>query len=110
MLLPLIGAGLTTGLGLMGLLFPKAAAAFTSIQPDGKVGLSEIRATYGGFFLSLGSYCLWQRSPVAFRMLGLAWLAAAAARLFSLLIDQSRSPKNLGGIAFEAAIGALLLL
>jgi len=88
---------------------PSAAAAFTSIEPKGLIGVSEIRATYGGFFLALGSFALWARSEQVFLVLGLAWIGAALGRLLSVLVDRSTSPKNLGGIAFEAGIGALLL-
>ena len=104
-----LGAGITLGLGLMGLLAPDRAARFTSMQPVGLVGRSEIRATYGGFFAALGLACLWSQAPEAFFAAGVAWVGAAAGRAFSVAIDASRSPKNLGGIAFELVIGVLLL-
>ena len=104
------GALVTAGLGAMGLLRPWAAAAFTSMQPVGLLGVSEIRATYGGFFLALGAWALYAQAPAAFLAVGLAWLGAAAGRAVSVLADRSTSPKNLGGILFEAGIGALLLV
>lgn len=104
------GAAVTAGLGGMGLLRPSAAAAFTSMAPVGRVGVSEIRATYGGFFLALGGYALLSQEPIAFVAAGLAWLGAAGGRLLSVVVDRSTEAKNLGGIVFEAAIGALLLL
>ena len=104
-----LGALATAGLGAMGLVRPRAAAAFTSMEPVGLVGVSEIRATYGGFFLLLGGYALASQEPAAFTAAGLAWLGAAGGRLVSVLVDRSTSAKNLGGIAFEAAIGLLLL-
>jgi len=103
------GALVTMGLGLLGLVAPARASAFTSLAPVGLVGRSEIRATYGGFFLGLGAVCLATRAPEAFLAAGVAWLGAAAGRLVSVAVDASRSPKNLGGVAFEAAIGLALL-
>lgn len=49
----LIAGAVTLGLGLVGLLRPSAAAAFTGIEPKGAMGVSEIRATYGGLFAAL---------------------------------------------------------
>lgn len=107
--LRIIGATITAGLGLMGLISPASAAKFTSISPVGKVGVSEIRATYGGFFLAMGVFALFSREPEVFITIGLGWAGAAAARLISVLVDRSFSPKNFGGIAFEAVIAWLLL-
>jgi hypothetical protein len=92
----------------MGLVRPSAAAAFASIEPVGLVGVSEIRATYGGFFLALGAWALVAQTPATFTIVGIAWFGAALGRLVSAFVDGSSSAKNLGGIAFEAAIGALL--
>ena len=106
---PLVGSAITLALGAMGLVAPRAASAFTGTLPDGLIGTSEIRATYGGFFLALGAFCLATRDPTAFTVLGVAWVGAALGRFVSVLVDGSTSAKNWGGIGFEAAIGALLL-
>ena len=106
----IIGAVITLGLGLMGLIRPSAAASFTSMQPVGEIGVSESRATYGGFFLMIGVYCLYSSEETAFILAGAAWMGAAGGRFLSFFIDNSRSPKNLGGILFEGIIGALLLV
>lgn len=103
------GALATLGLGLMGLLRPTSAAAFTSIEPKGLVGVSEIRATYGGLFAALGSYALYSQDSAVFLVAGIAWLGTAAGRSLSVVVDRSVSAKNLGGVVFEAAIAALLL-
>ena len=106
----LVGGVITCGLGVMGLLRPSWAAELTSIRAEGKTGLSEIRATYGGFFLALGAYSLLVQTDVAFSMLGFAWMGAACARLVSMGVDKSTEAKNLGGVLFEGVIGSLLLL
>jgi len=107
--LPLAGAAINVALGLNGLVRPYATADFTGVAPVGRTGLSEIRATYGGFFLALGLFVLASGSPVACRALGCGWLGAALGRLLSVVVDRSREPRNLGAVAFEAAIAALLL-
>lgn len=93
----------------MGLVAPSSAAAFTSLEPKGRIGRSEIRATYGGLFAAMGGYCLVAREPMVYTVLGVGWMGAAAGRLASVAADRSVAAKNLGGIVFEAAIGALLL-
>ena len=102
--LNLVGATITCVLGTLGLVLPKMAARFTGVKPDGKTGLSEIRATYGGFFLALGAYCLVVQAEQAFSMLGLAWVGAAGARVLSVVVDKSRDVKNLGGVLSLALV------
>jgi hypothetical protein len=104
------GALATVALGLLGLARPDLAARFTSLEPVGLVGRSEVRATYGGFFFALGVAVLWSGDPLAYRLAGAAWAGAALGRLLSAWLDHSRSPQNLGGVAFEAALAALLLV
>jgi hypothetical protein len=107
MILASIGALTTLGLGLMGLLRPSAAAAFTSIQPLGPVGVAEIRATYGRLFAALGAYGLWAQSPAVFAVLAVAWGGAALGRVVAIAVDGSHTPQNLGGVAFEGLIALL---
>jgi hypothetical protein len=104
-----LGSAITVGLGVLALTRPATVASFTSIRPEGLTGISEIRATYGGFFLALGSYALYAQATEVFFVLGVAWLGAAAGRVVSVAIDHSHAPKNIGGIIFESTIGVLLL-
>jgi hypothetical protein len=103
-----IGAAITLLLGLLGLLSPAKAAAFTSIAPVGPNGTSEIRATYGGLFFAMGLLCLTQQLEMIFLTVAAAWIGAAGGRLWSIVIDRNTSRKNLGGVGFEAVIGCLL--
>lgn len=103
------GAIATAVLGVLGLVAPARANAFTSMAPVGILGVSETRATYGGLFLALGLACLALQATTAFTAAGAAWVGAALGRATSFLVDGSREAKNVGGIAFEAAIGAALL-
>lgn len=104
-----LGALITLGLGLLGLLAPRAAARFASVAPSGRIGLSEIRATYGGLFAALGAFALVAQDMVAFMGLGAAWVGAALGRTASVVLDRSFEPRNLAAILFEAGIGVLLL-
>jgi hypothetical protein len=103
------GALVTAVLGFFGLLFPSAVSRVLGIQPDGPLGISEFRATYGGFFLCLGIGCFVAQSPSAFTVVGAAWCAAAAVRVLSLAVDRSRSWQNVVGILFEASVGGAML-
>jgi hypothetical protein len=82
MLLPNCGAVVTVMLGCLGLLFPKAVGRVLGIEPDRPLGISEFRATYGGFFLCLGIGCLVAQSVQVFTVVGAAWCAAAIKQHF----------------------------
>ena len=104
-----LGALVTVLLGLLGLLLPARAAQFTGLEAQGAMGTSEIRATYGGFFLALGSYALYCQTPAIFLAAAIAWLGAAGGRVFSMLVDRNLSARNSCAVVFEAAIGIVLL-
>jgi hypothetical protein len=109
MLLPNFGAFVTAMLGCLGLLFPKAVGRVLGIEPDRALGISEFRATYGGFFLCLGIGCLVAQSVQVFTVVGTAWCAAAFARIISYAVDRSRTANNLAGVGFEAGMGLAML-
>ena len=109
MLLPNCGAVVTVVLGCLGLLFPSAVGRILGIKPERPLGTSEIRATYGGFFLCLGIGCLAAQSVPAFTMVGAAWCAGALARVVSYAVDGSRTMQNLAGVGFEAGVGLAML-
>ena len=109
MLLPSGGAVVTALLGCLSLLFPKAVGRVLGIEPESPFGISEFRATYGGFFLCLGIGCLVAQSVQVFTVVGAAWCAAAVARLVSYVVDGSHTTHNLTGVGVEAGIGLALL-
>ena len=108
-MLATIGALITISLGVFGAVAPHLAARLVSIAPVSGLGVSEIRATYGGLFIALGSACLVLDSPEAYAVAGIAWLGAACMRLPSLFLDKGAFPKAIGGAAIEALPGVLLL-
>jgi hypothetical protein len=102
------GALGTLMLGLFGLVAPRRAARMVGLVPDGIRGISELRATYGGLFAAMGLACLLLQDPAAYGVAACAWLGAATARLVSLVVDRNVSWLNVGGVALEALLGALL--
>jgi hypothetical protein len=108
-MLSVFGAALCTVMGLLGAIAPYRAARLVSIQPVGALGVSEIRATYGGLFVAMGLACLWAQSPSAYLAAGVSWVGAGLMRFPSIFLDKGSFPKVLGGAALELAIGLLLL-
>ncbi len=104
-----LGAASSLALGLVGALRPRLAAKITSLEPVGALGLSEIRATYGGLFTALGGLAIVSQESGAFLVAGIAWAGIAAGRRASVFVDESRSPRNLGALAVEAVVAGLFL-
>ena len=60
-----LGAAITAAMGLLGLVFPNAAAKLVGLEAVTAPGRSEFRATYGGFFLAMGLAPLLTGAPAA---------------------------------------------
>lgn len=105
-----LGAVISIAAGLLGLIWPRTVGRVIGIHIPGRLGLSEVRATYGGLFIGAGLAVVLVGSRDAALVLGAAWAGAFLARLVSFVIDQSRTRENLAGLAIEAAIALLLLL
>jgi hypothetical protein len=110
-ILNVIGAIATIGVGCLGLFAPHAASCFTGLNASNKTAFAEFRATFGGMFVVMGLIpLLTNDEPLAYFMAGLVWLGAAVGRVVSIILDKGFSePKNVAGVAFEAAFGLLLL-
>ena len=101
---------LTIGFGLFGFLAPRYTAAALDLAPtDSTMGLSEMRASVGGLFVIAGAAALFIGEPLAYAMIGFAFMGAALGRLISLVFDDPPRRKVLifGGI--EAALALCLL-
>jgi hypothetical protein len=107
--LHLVGALVTAALGGLGLLRPRTAARWVGLEPSGRLGLSELRATYGGLFFALGAFAVATRDEVAFALLGAAWLGAAAARVGDALLLGGAERPLWRAALFEAGLATLLL-
>jgi hypothetical protein len=105
-----VGCLITLALGLLGALAPTKAALFVSIEPKGRTGVSEMRATFGGLYLGLAFAALALQTKSAFIVAAACWLGAALLRAASVVLDDSRSVRNLRAIGVEAGIGALFVL
>jgi Domain of unknown function (DUF4345) len=105
-----IGAILITVLGIVGFLKPLMVAKLVGLTPSEPHGVSEIRATLGGFFIGLGGFAMYSQNTVIYGAIGMGWLGAAIARVFSLVIDRKINKENIGGVFLEGGIGLLLLL
>ena len=95
-------------IGFLGFIFPAQVAAKLSLQPLGKLGFSEVRATFGGIFFGLGLALLFHNTAEAYTVVSAGWFGAAVARLLSIFIDREFGPKNVGSLLLEAGIGAML--
>ena len=96
--------------GCLGLVWPKQVSRTIGLQIPGRLGTSEVRATYGGLFIGAGlAVTLIASSDAAF-VLGAAWAGAFIARAVSFVIDKSRTKENIAGLLIEAVMAVLLIL
>ena len=107
--LKIIAALATAATGLLALVRPSAAYGFTGLNAAGARGVTEIRAVFGGLFIGLGLAPLFL-GPAAYTMLGVGYLAIAAARLFSIVFDQSYAQSNWISLGIEIVLGVILVL
>ncbi len=82
---------------------------FTGLTAPGPRGISEIRSVLGGGFIGLGLAPL-ILGGVAYDMLGVAYLAIAAARIASIILDKSYERSNWISLAVEIVAGVVLIL
>lgn len=109
MVLKILAALATVATGLLALVNPSAAYGFTGLQASGVRGVSEMRAIFGGLFIALGIVPLFL-GETAYLMLGIAYLAIAAARLFSIFFDRSYAKSNIISLVTEIILGVILVL
>lgn len=110
-ILNLAGVIITIVFGAWALFKPKIFSKILSLTPYKKRGITEIRATYGGWILGLSIYAIINQSKVLFTCLGYGWMGAALIRSISMLIiDKSYSTKNLSFLIIELIVGLLLLI
>ncbi|MBI5354712.1 MAG: DUF4345 family protein [Chloroflexi bacterium] len=96
--------------GLVSLLKPESVTGFTGLHPEGGRGITEIRAVLGGFFIALGAFPLFVQSPIAYMMLGVAYLAIALVRGVSMFVDKSVTQSNVISLVVEIVFGIILVI
>ena len=100
----------TIATGLYALVRPRAIYGFTGLQAPGPRGITEIRAILGGAFIGLGVVTLILRAAPAWQTLGAMYLAIAAVRAVSILLDKSSVQSNWISLAVEVVFGVLLVI
>jgi hypothetical protein len=108
-ILKILAALATAATGLLAFIKPSAAYGFTGLNANGARGVSEIRAVFGGLFIALGLAPLFL-GAVTYQMLGIGYLAIAAARTFSIVFDKSTARSNLISLAIEIVFGVILVV
>lgn len=101
---------LTVLVGAYALFWPKAALDFTGLAAPTGRGISEVRAVLGGLFIGLGAAVLYMNRPEAYVILGVTYLAIAAARMVSIVVDQAAVSSNWISLVTEIIFGVLLIL
>ena len=109
-ILKIVVAIATVATGALSLFAPRAVFGFTGLSAPGPRGITEIRAVLGGLFIGLGLAPFILRSPAAYKMLGIAYLAIFAVRLVSLFVDKSFEQSNYISLAVEIALGVILVM
>lgn len=105
-----IGAVITLLFGIWAFVQPVKYSKQIFLNPEKKKGITEIRATYGGLVMGLGSYALWSQADAAFHCLAIGWFGIAIARSLGTLIDGSYTSMSLLFISLDVIIGILLLV
>ena len=108
-ILQVIAALATVATGLLGLIKPSATYGFIGLTAQGPRGVSEIRSIFGGLFIGLGLAPLFL-GETAYLMLGISYLAIAAARAFSIVFDKSTAQSNLISLGIEIVLGIILII
>ena len=107
--LQIMAALATVATGLLAFFKPSAAYGFTGLSPSGVRGLSEMRSIFGGLFIGLGLAPLFL-GQAAFVMLGIGYLAIAAARAISIVLDKSYAQSNIISLVIEIILGVILVI
>jgi len=108
-ILQITAALATVATGLFSLLAPRKVTGFTGLEPVGGRGITEIRAVLGALFIGLGVAPFFLGST-AYVMLGIGYLAIAAVRAVSMIIDHSVVRSNVISLVTEIVLGVVLVL
>jgi hypothetical protein len=106
-IIAIIGTILT---GMLSLFWPKMAQGFTGLTAPGGRGITEIRAVLGGLFIGLGIAVFLLGTREVYQMLGITYLAIAAVRAVSMVVDKSVEQSNIISLVVEIIFGVILVL
>ena len=106
----IILAALTALFGAFGFIAPRWTASVLDLEPvRSNMGLSEVRASTGGLFVALGIGAILIGTPMAYGMMGIAYIGAAMGRAVSIALDSPPMSKALLYFAIEAGFAAWLV-
>jgi len=109
LILKIIASIGTAATGVLALIKPTAVYGFTGLLTSGPRGITEIRSIFGGLFIALG-IAPFIFGPVGYQILGLGYLAIAAVRLISIIIDHSTDSSNWISLGIEIVFGIILIV
>ena len=107
--LKIVAALATAATGMLAFIRPGAVHGFTGLTAQGARGVSEIRSIFGGLLIGLGIAPLFL-GTTTYQMLGIGYLAIAAARAFSIIFDKSFASSNLISLGIEIVLGVILVI
>ena len=81
-ILKIIGGIATIITGVVSVFWPLKVPGFTGLEPNGGRGITEIRTILGALFVGLGAAVLFYRSPEAYMILGVTYLAMALVKQY----------------------------
>ncbi|MGD8404066.1 MAG: DUF4345 family protein [Anaerolineales bacterium] len=96
--------------GLVSLIWPLRVQGFTGLTAPGGRGITEIRSILGGLFIGLGIAVFLLETRESYQMLGIMYLAIAAVRAASIVIDKSPEQSNIISLIAEIVLGIILVL
>jgi cytochrome c biogenesis protein CcdA len=107
-----LSAAATVLMGLILFFAPRAALKLMRLQtrPERPEAISEIRATFAGFYLGLGLSALVFSQPFLWIALGISWGFTVFGRLISMLSDRGNTLYNWISVIVEIALAAGPLL
>ncbi|OGO07400.1 MAG: hypothetical protein A3K46_07425 [Chloroflexi bacterium RBG_13_60_9] len=109
-ILKVVCALATVATGGISLFAPRAIKGFTGLEATGPRGITEIRAVMGGLFVGLGLAPFLLPVAQVYQALGIMYLAIAAVRTVSMLLDRSVMQSNIISLIVEIVFGIILVV
>lgn len=107
--LPRIGAIIMLIVGLVGFFKPQAFTGNMGIEMTKPEAWSEMRTVMGGLNIGYALGALIFNSPMVYMAIGLAWVFALLARLWSILKDDSTFKGSVPAFAIDGLLAFLFL-
>jgi cytochrome c biogenesis protein CcdA len=101
-----LSAAITVILGLILFFAPRVALKIMRLQtkPERPEAISEVRATFAGFYLGLGLSALIFSQPFLWIALGVSWGFTVFGRLISMMSDRGNTLYNWISVVIEIAL------